>query len=167
MTIVELLISSLLVIVIIAVAYGVYTMARDVQVCVFEQGRMQNKALFILERMIHGVGTARKGIEEAQDILSPAAGAAAAAQIQFVDQDDATMTRSFYLLNSEVRYIDSGGSDTRLDIDTDVEGDVQTLTFTRPADNDDLIEIGLILQKTVWGKSIVVDLSTSVRLRNM
>ncbi len=166
-TIVEMLISAALILILIGVVYNLYVLAKDTWLNVYEHGRMQSKALFIMEGMVSGVDAGRKGIYEAQDVIIPAAGNSDT-QIEFVDQDDPSVTRSFYLSGDrEVRYIDEAGTDSYLDIDEDVDNDVEALTFTRPSDNDDLIIIGLALKKTVMGKHVSVNLSTSVKLRNM
>lgn len=169
-TVPELIISMALLLILVGVSYNFYILTKDTYRYVFEQGRMQAKGIFILERIARGMdansvdGTLR-GIHTAQDIAVPSHGNSSS-QIQFSDQDNNTLI--FYVLNNEVRYADDVGNDIRVDTDLTSDSDVQSLTFNRPADaNSNLVEIGIVLQDTVAGKLINVVLSTTVRLRNM
>ena len=161
LTIVEIIVACVLVVIITAVAYNFYVLAKDTWMHAFVQGSMQNDAILAIEQMVYGVGSTRKGIQEAQDIIVPIEGASTS-QVEFVDQDDDALTRLFFQNGDRLVYTDEN------DINSDIiDGSVQTLTFTRPAGQADLIQINLVLQRTVRGRAITVNLATSTRLRNI
>lgn len=160
-TIAEFIVSAVITLLIIGVAVGFYVIARDAWQHVLIQGNMQNEAILAVEKMFYGVDVLRKGIQEAQDVVTPAAGASSN-QIEFIDQDNTLISRIFYQVGDRLVYNNEN------DIDSDlIDGDVASVTFTRPIDNDDLIQINLIMQRIVRGKAISVNISTSVRLRNI
>ena len=167
-TLPELLVSMLLVIVVIGVGYSFLVMAKDAYRYSFEQSAMQAKAIFILERILHGTDTTRKGIAEAQSITTPAPGGSMPV-ITFVDQDNALLARTFLhnIPASEVNYVDENGINSRLDVDAQVDNDVQALLFTRTAGSGNMIQVDLILQRTILGKVMRLELSTSVIVRNI
>ena len=159
LTIIEMLISAFLIAVTLILVYNFYILANNTSHYAFVQSSMQQEAMLCLERMIRGVDNVdRKGIQEAQDITTPAVGDSGT-QIEFVDQADTSISRQFYLSTNRVVYQDENGNTRDL-----VHGNVQSLTFSRP--QEDLVGIALSLQKTVLGKNISVDLFTAVKLRN-
>lgn len=160
-TIAELIVSAVITLLVIGAAVGFYVIARDAWQHVLIQGDMQNEAILAIEKMFYGVDVSRKGIQEAQDVVIPAAGASSN-QIEFIDQDDALISRLFYQVGNKLVYNNENNIDSDL-----INSDVASVTFTRPSDNDDLIQINLVMQRIVRGKTISVNISTSVRLRNM
>ncbi len=159
MTIAEVIVASLIVVIIAAVAYNFYVLAKDTWLHAFVQGDMQTEAILGIEKMLYGVDATRKGIMEAQDIITPLVGAFSS-QIEIVDQNDTTLSRLFFQLGDTLMYTDENNVSTVI-----INGDVQTLTFTRPT--ADVVVIDLILQRAIRGKVITVDLSTSARIRNI
>jgi Tfp pilus assembly protein PilE len=161
LTIAEVIVACALVAIITAVAYNFYVLAKDAWTHAFVQGSMQNDAILAIEQMVYGVGSTRKGIQEAQDIIAPIEGASTS-QIEYVDQDDDALTRLFFQNGDRLVYTDEN------DINSDIiNNSVQTLTFTRPAGQADLIQINLVLQRMVRGRAVTVILATSTRLRNI
>jgi Tfp pilus assembly protein PilE len=165
-TIAELIIGAVLVVILAGVVYNLYVYAKDAWLHVFVQGDMQAKAILAMERMVYGVDVDatsgyRKGIQEAQDILVPAI-ETSGSQIEFVDAEDIAVSRLFFQNGDRLIYTDDVGVNTDI-----LDSDVLTLTFDRPAGQNDLVNITLILQRVVRGKTITVDLLTSVRLRNI
>ena len=159
LTIAEVIVASLLVAIIAAVAYNFYVLAKDTWLHSFVQGDMQTEAILGIEKMLYGVDATRKGIMEAQDIVTPLVGASSS-QIELVDQDDDTLSRLFFQLGDTLVYTDEFNVNTVI-----IDGDVQTLTFTHPT--ADVIVINLVLQRAIRGKVITVNLSTSARIRNI
>lgn len=135
-----------------------YIFVNDVWRYAFIQLNMQQEATLALEKMIRGVDKNRKGLQESQDVITPALGNSDT-QIRFVDSDNPTISRLFYLSGNKLVYEDENLNTTDL-----IHRNVQSLIFNRP--QDDLVKITLNLQRTVWGRDISVALSTSVKLRN-
>jgi len=161
LTIAEMIVASVLVVIIAAIAYNFYVLAKDAWVHTFVQGGMQTEAILGVEKMLYGVDATRKGIVEAQDILTPLADGSSS-QIEFVDQNDDTTSRLFFQQGDTLVYTDENNVNTVI-----IDGDVQALTFTRPAGRPDVVEIKLILEDEVRGRVITVNLSTSARIRNI
>ena len=83
-------------------------------------------------------------------------------KIVFVDQDDAALSRSFQISGDKLEYTDETG--TTIDL---IDRNVDLLTFERPTAQIDLIEINLVLEETMMGRTITVNLSTSAKVRNL
>jgi hypothetical protein len=147
-------------VIIVGVSYNFYTASKLVWAYTYAQSNMQRDAMISLEKIIHGTDTNRKGIAEAQDILTPSA-SSSDSQIQFEDSVGTGTSRWFYLQNNQLVYMDENNNVSNI-----LDGDVQTLTFTRPNGRDNLVNIDLTLQRLVLDKTITVNVSTSVELRN-
>ncbi|MFH1753287.1 MAG: prepilin-type N-terminal cleavage/methylation domain-containing protein [Candidatus Omnitrophota bacterium] len=160
-TIAEVIVASVLVVIIAAVAYNFYVLAKDAWFHVFAQGDMQTEAILGIEKMLYGVDATRKGVLEAQDIITPGDGTTTSV-LRFVDQDDININRFFSKQADTLVYTNENGINTVI-----INGDVQTLTFTRPAGQPDIVDINLVLQRAIRGKVITVNLSTSARIRNI
>lgn len=159
LTIIEMLVSTFLIAVTLTLVYNFYILANNTSHYAFIQSSMQQEAMLCLEKMIRGVDNVdRKGIQEAQDITTPAVGDSDS-QIEFVDQADASISRQFYLSTNRVVYQDEDGNARDL-----IPNNVKSLSFFR--DEDDLVEITLELEKAVLGKNVSVNLHTGVKLRN-
>ena len=162
-TLAELIMSLFLSVIVIAVSYNFYVASKLVWAYTYAQSNMQRDAMLSLEKMIHGIDVGRKGIAEAHDILTPVPGfsgnPSSDSQIQF--DDLAGDSRWFYLQNVQLVYRDENNIDSNI-----IDSDVQSLTFTRLDGRDNLVKIDLTLQRPVLGKTITVDVSTSIELRN-
>lgn len=164
-TVGEFLVGAVLVVVVAAVAYNAYLFGQDAFIYTTQESRMHLKAMYVIERMIYGVGQDHKGLQEAQDVTLAAG--AEASSITFTAGDNAAETRRFFAANNEITYRNESSVDRRLDVDNEVDNDVQALTFRRSATQPDLINIDLTLSKTLTGTTVTVSISTSVRLRNI
>ena len=160
-TVVEMIVAAALIMVVISVAYYGYVLAKDAWLFVSVQGEMQRNAMLGVERMVHGVDGSLKGLHEAQGIISPTPGNSDSS-IEFTDGVNNTLSRAFGINTDKLEYVDEANNSSDL-----IDQDVQTVTFNRPSGRDDLIEIGLVLQRVVAQKTITVNLNTSVKLRNM
>jgi len=164
-TIAEVIVATMITVLVIGAGYAFYVMAKDVWLHVFVQTEMQNDAMLATEKMIYGLEVdalgSRKGIQESQDVLVPPSGGSGP-QIEFVDPDDTSVTRLFFQSGDTIVYTDGNDVNTVI-----LDQGVQSLLFTRPVDHDDLVLIGLVLERTVRGRAIRVELNTSTRLRNI
>jgi len=174
LTIIEVLVSMALTVIIAAVGYRFYIMAKTVWLYTYEQGNLEGTAMIGLERIIHGVErdaeaidgaqfNVAKGLIEAQDITTPPLGNTSN-QIVFVDPQGAT--RSFSKIDDRLVYTDDAGSARDI-----IGGDVNTLLVSRdPADvgaADDVVYLRLILRKNVLDRQFEGQAETSVQPRNM
>lgn len=160
-TIAEMLVSAVLIVIVLTISYNIYLLAKEVWLYVYVEGNMLRTGTEAVEKMIHGVEVDKKGIQEAQDIITPASGTTNT-RIEFVDQDNPALSRAFYKSGSTIRYEDEDNAVSDL-----VEEDVSQLSFTRPAARDNTIEITLVLQRTVLEKNVSVSFNTTVEVRNM
>lgn len=131
------------------------------------QFTLQRRGSIAMEKMTRGVD-GRNGIREAQEISLPATGATGT-QINYVDAVNPAITRSFFIsagddgdintpADNQIIYSEAG-------VDTPVVGsDVRSLSFNHSSDNAVTIELGL--QDNVRGKTLNLDLRTTVKMRN-
>lgn len=168
LTLVEILIAVTIMGLVVGGAISIYLMS----ITAWKEGSvqiaLQRKGSLAMEKMVRGID-GRKGIREAREISSPAVGSSAT-QIDFVDADDSTLTRSFYfsagldddantVADNQLIYEDENGNETSI-----IKNNLRTLTFNHLS--DDVVTINLGVQDTVRNKEINVDLSTTVKKRN-
>jgi len=166
----EVIIGTLLLMVIMAVTYQFYSMAKVVWVYIYVQGDLERTAMISMERMIHGVDVDNvavgamayntpKGLQEARSIIQPAVGATAS-QLEFEDQDNPGVSRLFFQTADRLVYTDSLNNSRDL-----IEEGVQALSFTMLA--ADVVQIDLTLQRNVLGRVMSSNSTTTVQLRNL
>lgn len=163
-TIVELLITVAIIGVIAVTGFGYnffvdsYDLGRETFLSIYIHNNLYDKAMIGIDKMVRGAED-HKGLQESQHVDTPVSGASGDT-IVFADGEDVSVTRTIYLSGDDVIY--AGGS-----TETIVDGDVNTLTFSRPSGTNDLININIIMQKVSLGDTITVNLTTSVKLRNV
>lgn len=159
-TLLDVMVSAVLTVIIIAAAYNFYTTAKLTWAYSFAQGNMHREAALAIEKMIHGIDASHKGVAAARDIWLPAPGGAGAL-IQFEDSGTGGMTRQFYLQGDRLVYLDENNNTQDI-----IDGDVTVLSFARPAGRDNLVNIVLTMQRNVLGKAVSARMATSIELRN-
>lgn len=162
-TIVEVLITVAIVGIIAIAGFGFnffvnsYNMARDTFLNVHAYTHIYTKGMIALDMIARGTEN-NKGLMESQSVTVPTPGGSGDT-IEFLDGQDGVTTRSFYLSGDDLIY--EGGSTL-----TVINGNVTTLTFTRPPGQDDLVDIELVLEDNLLGTNVTVELDSSVKLRN-
>lgn len=165
-SIIDVIVGLALSVIVAVVVYNFYELSTMTWSYSISQGSMQRTAMLGMEKMIHGVDAAHKGIAEASDMFLPVQDNSGDA-IQFEDPAASGVSRSFYLAPSVVgarnRIVYMDENDNLSDV---IESGVESLTFTRPNGRDNLVLIEFSLVGTVLEKDITVNMSTAVELRN-
>lgn len=159
-SIIDVLVGLLLSVISMGIVYNFYVVTKMTWLYSVSQSDMQRNAMLGMEKIIHGVDAAHKGVTEARDLFVPVQNSFGDV-IQFEDSDAPGVVRSFYLQGDKIVYMDENNN-----ISDIIGSDVQSLTFTRPNGRDNLVLIDFILQRTVLDKDITVEMSTAVELRN-
>lgn len=145
----ELLISSVIIILIMA---GMYYLVQTVWIEANARIALQRDARILMEQIVRGV-PAGNGIREAAEVSLPSGSA-----IRYTSGIDGK-ERSFYLTDGEIIY----DPDTSVpNNESSIAQNVKAFTVT----NGDLITINLAMQKMLKGRELNVFLYTSARLRN-
>jgi len=152
-TVVEVLIAAVIMALVITGAISIYMMSHTAWREGSTQIALQRNASLAMEKMVRGVD-GRNGVREANDVTCPID-----TDIRYTSGIDG-IQRRFWLNGSEIWHT----PDYSIDEDGDpIVKDVSNLQFTV---SGDMVTINLGMQEMVTGKTIDVNLSTSVKLRN-
>jgi len=154
MTMVEVLLSSVIIILVFAAIFAIYIFVQNTWQQGYAVMKLERDASIAMEKMARGID-GQNGIREAKYIDSPNDGATAST-ISFTGIDDVVRTFSRSVADSTLRYDEGLGQSI-------IAENVSSLTFSR---TNNLITINLILEEIIRGKHFNVSLMTSVRLRN-